>query len=220
MYVETMTLGQITKEIMKEKTYLESKIVNGLNDKKYRKACLKMTEKKLHFFKRLDFVSKQSGLDYHIIPFTFGKRDYLKDGMAFIIFATFRKNNRLWACFLSGNLSTTLFFTPHFFDRYEEREEKNAESRLNLMTNFFSRNRVFNHIDYNHPNHPNSLFCTMEEGVGFGTKCEDHSLLMITYVRNDMLRDGQTNLQSEGLKRITEAYQSFAKGADYSFNAA
>ena len=220
MYVETMTLGQITKEIMKEKTYLMKKIVYVTGDTKYRKACMKLSEKKLHFFKRVDFTSKQSGLDYHIIPFSFGKRDFLKHGMAFLIFATFRKDNQLWACFLCDYQSRTIFFAPHFFDRYEERENKNAESRLNLMTDFFSRNRVLNHSNYTHPNHPNSLFWTMEEGVGLGTKLEDNSLLVTTYVRSDMLFDGQANIKSERMNHIIESEQTFAKGADYSFNAA
>ena len=220
MYVETMTLGQITKEIMKEKTYLMKKIVYVTGDTKYRKACMKLSEKKLHFFKRVDFTSKQSKLDYHIIPFSFGKRDFLKHDMAFLIFATFRKDNQLWACFLCDYQSRTIFFAPHFFDRYEERENKNAESRLNLMTDFFSRNRVLNHSNYTHPNHPNSLFWTMEEGVGLGTKLEDNSLLVTTYVRNDMLFDGQANIKSERMACIVESEQTFAKGADYSFNAA
>lgn len=220
MYVETMTLGQITKEIMKDKSYLLSKIVYVTSDTKYRKLCMKMSEKKLHFFKRVDFVSKQTRMEYHLIPFTFGKRDYLKNSMGFLIFATFRKGNQLWACFLCDYLSNTIFFAPHFFDRYEEREEKDAESRLNLMTDFFSRNRVFNHSNYTHPNHPNSLFWTMEEGVGFGTELEDNSLLVTTYVRNDMLFDGQANIKSERIDRIVESEQTFAKGADYSFNAA
>ena len=220
MYEETMTLGQITKEIMKEKTYLMKKIVYVTGDTKYRKACMKLSEKKLHFFKRVDFTSKQSKLDYHIIPFSFGKRDFLKHDMAFLIFATFRKDNQLWACFLCDYQSRTIFFAPHFFDRYEERENKNAESRLNLMTDFFSRNRVLNHSNYTHPNHPNSLFWTMEEGVGLGTKLEDNSLLVTTYVRNDMLFDGQANIKSERMACIVESEQTFAKGADYSFNAA
>lgn len=220
MYVETMTLGQITKEIMKEKTYLMKKIVYVTGDTKYRKACMKLSEKKLHFFKRVDFTSKQSKLDYHIIPFSFGKRDFLKHDMAFLIFATFRKGNQLWACFLCDYQSRTIFFAPHFFARYEERENKNAESRLNLMTDFFSRNRVLNHSNYTHPNHPNSLFWTMEEGVGLGTKLEDNSLLVTTYVRNDMLFDGQANIKSERMACIVESEQTFAKGADYSFNAA
>lgn len=220
MYVETMTLGDITKEIMKDKTYLLLKIVYVTGDTKYRKFCMKLSEKKLHFFKRVDFTSKQTRLDYHLIPFTFGKRDYLKNSLGFLIFVTFRKGNQLWACFLCDYISTTIFFTPHFFDRYEEREEKDAEGRLSLMTDFFSRNRVFNHSDYTHPNHQNSLFWTMEEGVGFGTELEDHSLIVTTYVRNDMLFDGQANIKSEKIDRVIEAYQTFAKGADYSFNAA
>jgi len=220
MYVETMTLGQITKEIMKDKTYLESKIVYVTGDTKYRKACMKMTEKKLHFFKRVDFTSKQSKLDYHFILFTFGKRDYLKNGLSLLIFVTFRKGNRLWACTLGNYLSKTLFFTSHFFDRYEEREDKNTEGRLNLMTTFFSRNRAFNHQNYIHPDHPNSLFWTMEEGVGLGTELEDHSLLVTTYIRNNMLFDGQANLQLVGREQVIGLYKRFSKGADYSFNAA
>ncbi len=220
MYVETMALGDITKEIMKDKTYLLSKIVYVTGDTKYRKLCMKLSEKKLHFFKRVDFTSKQTRLDYHLIPFTFGKRDYLKNSLGFLIFATFRKHNQLWTGFLYDNGTKVLFFTSHFFDRYEEREDLSTTSRLDLMTGFFTRNRAFCTFDYTHPDHPNSMFVSLVEGVGLGTKIDGSMVLVKTYVSNDMLYAGQAKAQLMGIGMIEECNQKFAKGADYSIKAA
>lgn len=220
MYVETMTLGEIAKEIMKDKYYLVSKIGYELESQKYRKECLKLKDKAFHSFKRVDFTSKETGLEYHLIPYVFGKRDYLKNSAGFSLFVTFRKYNQLWTGFLYDYGTKVLFFTSHFFDRYEEREGQSSTGRLDLMTGFFTRNRAFCTFDYTHPDHPNSMFVSLVEGVGLGTKIEGSFVLVKTYVSNDMLYAGQANAQLVGLGMIEECYKNFAKGADYSIKAA
>lgn len=220
MYVETMTFAQIAKEIKKDRFYLESKIGYVLGDSKYRRACLKLKDKAFHSFERVDFTSKETGIEYHLIPYVLGKRDFIKNSLGFSVFLTFRKHNRVWAGFMYDNVTKIAFFTPHFFDRYEEREGKDSTSRLDLMTSFFTRNRAFNHTDYSHPEHPKSQFVTMDEGVGLGTKLEGSLLLVTTYVSNEMLYDSQTGIQLAGKRLVDECFEKFSKGKKHSYNAA
>lgn len=223
MYVDTMTIGEITKEIMKDKSYLATRIEYEVENPKYRRICLKLKDKAFHSFKRVDFTSKVTGLNYHLIPYVFGKRYYLKNGVGFSFFVTFRKNNRLWAGFMYYNFDNVkrfLFFTSHFFDRYEEREGKATTNKIDLMTDFFTRNCVLSYSDYYHPDHPNSIFVSLDEGIGLGTKLDGSLMLVKTYVSNDMLYDGQTNTQLECREVVEEGFRRFAKGADYSIKAA
>ncbi len=220
MYVETMTLAQIANEIMKDRRYLETKIGYVLGDSKYRKACLKLKNDGFHPFKRVDFTSKETGFEYHLLPFVFGKRDYLKNSMGCCVFLTFRKHHQIWAGFMYDNATKVLFFTPHFFDRYEEREGKGSGSRLDLMADFFIRNRAFNHTEYTHPKHPDSIFVTIMDGVGLGTRLEGSLKLVTTYISNDMLYKEQIDIRSASLDILDECYRKFSKGADYLIKAA
>ena len=203
MYVESMTLEEIRREIIKDSDYINIKIESILSDNKYRKACLKMNTTNLHYFKRVDFTNKKSGFEYHMIPSTFGKRDYLKNGMKILVFVTFRWHKRTWVCIPLHNSDNLLFVAPHFFDRYMERAEKIAEDRLSLITYFLSKNRILSDADYVHQDHENSLFWTMDDGIGFGTKHKDYKV-MSTYVRKDMVFENQESYLLEGEMRIEE----------------
>lgn len=201
MYVETMALDQVRVEIKKEEDYIHTKVYHMLNDdSKYKKLCMKIQDKEFHTFNMIDFVSKKSGLTYHIIPCTFGKRYYLKYGIEYLSYVTFRKYNKIWTC-ITGEID--VFVAPHFFDRYEERKDKNYESRFGLISEFFLSNQAMRAHEYNHPDHKNSLFFTLNDGVGFGTKLES-SFLLSTFVREDMLFDNQTDLHTSE-KRILDA---------------
>jgi len=219
MYVETMTFNQIAKEIEKDVPYLKSKIQYLLGDSKYRKICLKLKEEKYHTFKRIDFTSKTTGFEYHIIPFVFSKRDYLKFGVKYSVFLTFRMHNQIWSCNLCDEYRTPLFFTPHFFDRYELREGIESESRLELMTVFFTRNHSYIGTAYNHSKHPDSIFVTMDEGIGLGTMVEGSVVLVKTYISNGLLHKNQTDIQSESKTISFDCYTSDF-GKNYSFNVA
>lgn len=211
MYVDTMTFSQISKEIIKDRSYLCSKVNYVLEDSKYRRASLKLKNEGYHPFKRVDFTSKKTGFEYHLLPFVFGKRDYLKNSMGFCVFLTFRKHNRLWACFIGQSLTEVLFFTPHFFDRYAERGDGDSDNRLDLITGFFMKNRAFNYSEYLHPKHPDSIFVTIGDGIGLGSKLDGSSKIVTTYVSKDMLYEEQTVIRAVGKDILNECYRKFSK---------
>ena len=188
-------------------------------DPKYRKVCLKLKKDEYHPFKQIDFTSRATGFDYHIIPYVFGKRDYLKRGITLCVFLTFRKHNRLWACTICNDYSFFVFFSSHFFDRYEERERKDGCVRLELMTDFFRRNHTFSPSPYTHPEHPDSVFVAMDEGIGFGTSEYGRDILVTTYISSDMLYKEQRVIQKEWEEKVIEYYTN-QRGKYYSFNNA
>lgn len=105
-------------------------------------------------------------------------------------------------------------------NEYEEREGKATTNKIDLMADFFTRNRAFSHRDYIHPDHPDSIFVSFDEGVGLGTKLDGSLMIVKTYVSNDMPYDDQANAQLECREVVEECYKKFAKGADYSIKAA
>jgi hypothetical protein len=204
MYVDTMTLDEIKSLIISEMEYVHRKVISVISDSKYRKACLRMTGDDLRYFNRVDFTSKNSGIEYHIIISTYGKRDYLKNGLKTLTFSTFRRNNRVWVCSLYNKGDRFLFITPHFFDRYMERlGQCEYDNRLSLITDFFTKNRILSSINYQCPNHENSIFWSMDDGVGFGTREKEYRVLT-TFVRKDMVFENQIEYLMSGERHITE----------------
>jgi hypothetical protein len=196
-----MTLEQVKAEVERCDSYIATRVVRMVNEN--RRYCIKNNTTGKKFFKRVDF--KHNGLNFHFTPYTEGKSHFKKHGLNFFSFVTFIMNGRLWAATIRPNekrvITVTEFYTPHFFDRYIERNGVDEETIVEVIDKFQKRN-VFDHWDdYEKEGYENNVMITMEEGTAFGTKCEGY-LRFNTFVRHDMLFNDQRNMHKVGLMAI------------------
>jgi len=194
MYVDTMTIEQIKKEIESVMKNVCRKCADILGNKNYKRVCLKLDAEERHVFKRVDF--SHNGIKYHIIPFVDGKHDYKKRGMNSVLFATFIWKGGLWAVLIADNLKPRSFYTPHFFDRFIERNKVAADGTLDIMTSFFIKNSISTFDDYKHGDYKDSVFVAFEDGVGFGTKFDGY-VVFKTFVSEKMLFENQQKIYDD-----------------------
>lgn len=193
MYVETMTLEQVKREIETGIRQTGRKVAEILGGKQYRRACLNLGPEEKRFFKRIDYT--HSGIGFHVIPWVAGKHDYKRNGMNSVLFVTFMYKGRLWAA-MPTNFKATTFFIPHFFYRYAERNGLDTEGIIDTMTRFFKTNSIGKFNDYEHEGYEDSVFVSFCDGSGFGTKYGDY-VVFKTFVRDDMLFKDQIGIHDK-----------------------
>lgn len=202
MYVETMTLEQVKREIERCDEYLHRKIWHIGSDSSYRRACLKLGQEEKRYFNTVDF--KYGGFTFHLIPYTGGKREFKRIGIQILSFVTFMREGKLWSATLMPKnkvLTVTDFYHPHFFTRYAERLGIEYESTVELIGRYHRSNISWHWDDYYKEGYEDNIFITVSEGTCFGTKYEGYRLYM-TFVRNDMLFNDQMGLHKVGVAAL------------------
>lgn len=89
-------------------------------------------------------------------------------------------------------LDEVTFYTPHFFDRYRERQLKNPSlPKTDVINHFMAITAATSIKDINNPKYPNSVYGTNEEGVLLGENLGNGLFEFRTFISFEMLGDDQ-----------------------------
>ena len=151
------------------------------------------------FFKPIELTSKR-GNKYILQINSKGKSDYKKKGLLYIIYMYYHRPEGIYVVMLGSNGSWTTkddfynIYTPHFFDRYRERELKDIHKpKLQTIIDFFAHNATGNFIEVNNEKYKDSIFYTVPTGVMLGSIYNDYIFELRTYITFDMLKGNQVD---------------------------
>ncbi len=209
MVVDTMTYKEIWSEIRKDYNgIIRYKIVDA--EKVFRKKVMASPSTlDIIRLKPIHFKSRKTSLNHCMILYSFGKNDYKKNGMLFVLYSYIYREYGIYAFMLSGkNFDTLAVYTPHFFSRYRERYIKDTSLSMDeVMEDFFVYNNVCQIKDVNNASYPNSIFASTKDGVLLGTKHPDNILEFKTFLPSELLKEQQIDLhnsQNEDVKKYLE----------------
>lgn len=114
-------------------------------------------------------------------------------------------------------LDEVTFYTPHFFDRYRERELRKLEMQKNDVINHFMAITAATSIEnVRNPKYPNSVYATNEEGVLLGENLGNGLFEFRTFISFNMLGNDQllrSSLQHEASTEMKAFIDSFNRKA-------
>ena len=218
MITRGMSLYEIAEEFEKDYNRDLYPLLYGLNkDKRYYRYLLKNRDR-THVFKTIKFKSKR-GNDYLIIPKTYGLSHYKKYGLETQTYLYYRIDGSDYYVVSQTSIHNTIFkdfygytfYTPHFFDRYQERYFKGEKmSRPELVVEYFKENSEFKSVirpsseeEFISSKYPNNYFCYSPQGIVLGTFIDETKTMFLasTFLTLDMLKDNQLDA-IEDLKEI------------------
>lgn len=194
---ETFTYDDIIDVMMQDRAFVVHKL-EDLNNKCER--YIKKKKPKDPFnFKPVHFVSNR-GLNYSITIHFHGIKDYKAYGPTYSIYAYQRKSDGYHAFFYaSGEMKQTefLIYTPHFFNRYRERQLKDMTVPMkDVMDTFFCNNSRTFKQDQNNERYPDGIIIESPEGIGLGLKynTSDSIHVIKTFISIEMLKGTQIEM--------------------------
>ena len=199
-------------------------------NKNYYRHILKHARDKMHIFRPIQYKSPR-GNDYMMIPQSFGLSHYKKYGLSIHNYLYYRIDGSDYYVMsptdmvrgFSENLSIHnegyTFYTPHFFDRYQERCLGGTRMpRLDLIHKFITDN--FNQslitssedLDLLNDNYPNSYYSYCASGIILGSFLNPSRSIVLasTIITQDMLK-GDQDKKLEAMKRGYEEVKDSIK---------
>jgi predicted glutamine amidotransferase len=115
----------------------------------------------------------------------------------FIMLSYFHTSNKNYAAILVyEHGEKMIYFTKHFFERYDQRKNLNLDSRTKIMTAFLDDNSTMA-IQFDATENKNSpeVFAQMKHGVGLGRFHQKLNLIELrTFISNEMLKGDQVEI--------------------------
>lgn len=211
MITRGMDIKDIVNEYEKDEKELLAQHLRLNNDNRYRRFILKnLKGEASHVFEPVHYKSTR-GNDYIIVLATKGYGQYKKYGLEAHTYLYYRIDNSNYYIVsqtdyydMSDRYGYT-FYTPHFFDRYQERFlEGKSIPRLKLVTEFFKNNYckgVINLIGEEESKFSGSYYNYVPDGIILGRyseslteECERRILFCNTFISFDMLKGSQLGL--------------------------
>ena len=195
MIVSTMSLLEIDDAYRREIQISEDRIDEAA------KRFGSMVKKTTHYpFERVLITKTKNRMELKLIFLATKRGDWNHPRLC--IYSSFHYKDGLYAISYGGNEHASNIFTPHFFDRYQERIVKNPSiGREDLIKRYMIQNRdlmwyknsvAFStaYQKYEHDNTP-QYAARVEEGNCFIEKIRDNAYLMKTILSDDMLGEDQ-----------------------------
>ena len=207
MVTESMTYEEIWKEIKKDFSgIIWNKIEEG--NKRFRKKIIATTVSRVVRLSPMYFQSSITKLNYCLMLYCLGKQDFKRNSALFNLFAYFYKDYGLYAFFPTGKRFESLsVYTPHFFDRYQERFLKDSSlKRTEVMQIFFLNNYTGVPITLGNEKYPNFVFLTSKDGVQLGLKYSSDILELKTFLSQEQLKGDQINIDNENYKKLQKYF--------------
>lgn len=207
---ETFTYEEIIEVMEKDRDFIVHKLLD-LN-KKCERYIKKKKPKDPFNFKSVHVVSNR-GLDYSITIQFNGVKDYKAYGNTYSIYAYQRKNDGCHVFFYTNDAQSTkkfFVFTPHFFNRYKERQLKDITVQMkDVIDIFFSKNYRFYEQEQNNEKYPEGIIIKASEGIGLGAKYDSKDTIYVvkTFVSIEMLKGTQIEMSEsarEELQKIVD----------------
>ncbi len=202
MVTETMTYEEIAQEmindlqgIVKYKRKERAKILR-------KKVLSQLNSERLVRIPPYHFHSNSSGLNYCLILYSMGRKDYNARKEACSIISYFYKDYGLYAFMLLGTIKPCLaVYTPHFFDRYRERFLKDKTiSKVKAMEDFFLYNANAGAVFPKDSKYENAIFARGKDGIMLGNRYSELILEFKTFLTFEDLKEGQIDLSDKSLK--------------------
>lgn len=199
MVVDSMTYEEIVAEFKYDwRNYFPSVLQRIMEDNKYRRYMLKEAKDNIPvYFKPIELTCKR-GNKYILQINSKGRTDYKKSGLLYILYMYYRRSEGIYVVMLGSNGSWIArddfynLYTPHFFDRYRERELKDVHKpKLQTIIDFFQHNATRQYITVDNKNYPDSIFYTVPTGVMLGRIYNDYIYELRTYISFEMLKGKQ-----------------------------
>lgn len=218
MIVDSMTYEEVVAEFKNDwRNYLPDVLPHIMNDNKYRRYMLKQAKDNVPvFFKPVEITSKR-GNKYILQVNSKGKSDFKKNGLLFIIYMYYHRPEGIYVVMLGSDGSWTVsddfynIYTPHFFDRYRERELKDIHKpKLQTIIDFFTHNATGRYINVDNEKYKDSIFYTVPTGVMLGSIYKDNIFELRTYITFDMLKGNQVDdseILAARVKEYMDKYQ-------------
>ena len=220
MVVDTMTFKEIWSEINKDRDGIIKHKLEDANKALRKKVLASSNNDKIIRLAPIHLKSRTTNLNHCLIVFCLGKNDFKKKGPIFILYSYIYWKFGIHAFMLGGNFDMLNVYTPHFFDRYRERNLAEPTWDIEKVMEIYFIN---NSVTYNsaaietgkafNEKYPNSIFASTNEGVLLGTKHPDNIYEYKTFLSKNLLRVQQTDLnltQDEIIKK----YQKEMYGTD------
>ena len=179
--------------------------------KKHLHSIKKMKGEFLRFLPVEIFTSHETRINYCICPFTYGWKDYKKNTLGMLTFAYFYKDYGQYVlCLRDAYPSNYVVYTPHFFDRYQERFLQDPTlDRISVMTKYFRSNRA-NFINVvPDDKRGKTIYAVTMDGVCFADDNLNGNYIMKTFVTYEMLFTNQVDIGEEGKEAILKNYEEF-----------
>lgn len=192
MIVDSMTLQEVGEAILKTAKVNIPKIKGMIRrkDKDYRRIIFKGLKDR-YDFKPLSFVA--DGIEFHICPYSLGKKDYKRYGLLHCVFAHIYYKGTNWYCTVSDSFSTIKMYCNHFFERYIERHLKdNSQVNVETVRRYLKETEYLHYIRFiNNPKHPNCIYSSTKIGVCCGRVVSKNILAFMTYIDKETLSLGE-----------------------------
>lgn len=207
---DTFTYEEIIEVMMKDKEFIVHKLLDLY--KKSERYIKKKKPKDPFNFKPVHVVSNR-GLDYSITIHFNGIKDYKAYGSTYSIYAYQRKNDGYHVFYYTNDEHKTMkfnVFTPHFFNRYRERQLKDITIPMkDVIETFFIKNYRFFKQDQNNEKYPDGIIIESPEGIGLGARYNSSGSICVvkTFISIEMLKGAQIELSEsarEELQRIVD----------------
>lgn len=159
-------------------------------EKYYRKVIIKGLKERYDF---QPIPITTDGIEFILCPYSKGKKDYKKYGMAYGLFAHVFYRGTNWYCMISWNYQTVMMYCYHFFERYIERhlgEEREVD--VDIVRRYFKETDYLTHYsDINNPKYVNCIYGATNIGVCCGEKVSNNILVFKTYIDMETITKGE-----------------------------
>ena len=191
MIVDTMTLQEVGETILK--TAIRNIPTIGKlimrKDKVYKRIIYKGQKERYDF---LPMTFEADGIEFHICPYSKGKSDYKKYGIANGLFAHIFYRRTNWYCLITYDYQSVVMYSNHFFERYIERHLKDS-TQVNAET----VRRYFKETDYltmcqviDNPKYKNCIYGSTNIGVCCGEIVSSNVKVFKTFIDMETLTQG------------------------------
>lgn len=191
MIVDTMSLQEVGEAILKTAISNIPTIAKMIIRKeRIYKRVIYSGLKERYDFQPLSFAD--NGIEFYICPYSKGKRDYKKYGMANGLFAHVYYRGTNWYCLINYDYSRVYMYCNHFFERFIERHLKDKS-----IVNVEVVRKYFKETDYlstwrfvDNPKYENCIYASTNIGVCCGQMISKNVLAFKTYIDMETLTLG------------------------------
>lgn len=193
MVVDSMTYEEIGKEILTDWFKHGKKMLDfKLKDKSIRRAAMRNGNSQApQYFKDIE-ISTKAGNIFVVVPYSNGKKMYVKQGLQIIVFSMFYYNGRLMVGRLMNNCTFVILYEIHLFKRYCERFlKKECEITKSFLIKFFKSNLLIHNENLYSKKRGQYNFARIRDGVLLGFLLSSNIAIYKTFITASMAKGNQ-----------------------------
>lgn len=206
MIVDTMTLQEVGETILKasQKSIMIITKKMAAKERDYRRIIIK-GQKERYDFQPIPFIT--DGIEFYICPYSKGKKDYKKYGMAYCLFAHVFYKSTNWYCMITWNFLSVMMYCNHFFERYIERHlQDDSEVNVDLVRRYYKETDYLTYFcDIDNPKYENCIYGSTNIGVCCGEKVSNNILVYKTFIDIETITIGDKRKTLDKGQKILES---------------